>query len=223
MDSPRTDWRWLGWAGAVAIVLTLAVPINASGLPGGGAPLPPPNTCIAPLLPCYIVLSIDSGSRGNNETVTGARFWPGEPFTVYFWNGTAGASATVVASGSTGTGSFSAYFRVPKEPVGSYTVFVTDLAGDNQSAAFQLTHLSARPDSGPVGNVTAVSGQGFLPDHAVRFHIHGAHAPSVGRCQTNSHGNFSDCRISVPNVPAGATHLIATDGTYTARIEFVVS
>jgi hypothetical protein len=224
MADPRTLRRWVVTVGVVAALLGWAGPTAATGVAaGGGYALPPPDTCIAPILPCYIVLSIESGSHGNRETVTGARFWPGEPFTVYFWNGTAGAPALAVASGSTGTGGFSVSFPVPNDPVGNYTVFVTDLAGDNQSAAFHLTHLGAHPNSGPVAGTTSVSGQGFLPDHLVRFRIHGAHAATTARCETDRYGNFSDCRITVPEVPTGSARLTATDGTYTARIEFVVN
>jgi len=224
MESRDRRRHAVALAGVVGGMLALIVPGLASGgFSGGSAALPPPDSCVAPLLPCYIVLSIDSGSRGNNETVTGARFWPGEPFTVYFWNGTAGATAAAVAAGSTGTGGFTASFPVPKEAVGNYTIFVTDLAGDNQSAAFRLTHLDARPDSGAVANTTSLSGQGFLPDHVVKFHVDGVRALTTTRCETNTHGNFSRCVATVPNVPTGTTHLTATDGTYTARIDFVVS
>ncbi|HXY46460.1 MAG TPA: hypothetical protein VEK13_00990 [Thermoplasmata archaeon] len=206
------------------MALALTVPSAASGSLASGSPaFPPLNTCVIPFLPCYIVLSIDSGSHGNKETVTGAQFYPGEPFTVYFWNGTPGASAAVVASGSTGTGSFAVSFRIPNDPVGSYTIFVTDLAGDNQSASFQLTHLHASPSSGSVGNTTVLSGQGFLPDHVMKFHLHGVHASTTAPCRTDQYGNFSGCRITIPNVPTGTTLLKATDGTYTARIGFVVT
>jgi hypothetical protein len=211
-------------AATTAVVLSLIVLGSAFGSAvAASAPLPPANSCIAPILPCYIVLSITSGSRGNTETVSGYRFWPGEPFTVYFWNGSAGASAPAVGTGSTGTGDFSASFRVPGDPVGNYTVFVTDLAGDNQSAAFHLTRLTASPDSGPVGNTTQLSGQGFLPDHVVRFHVDGVRASTSASCRTNVHGAFSKCALTVPSVPTGSTRLTATDGTYTARIEFVVT
>jgi hypothetical protein len=224
MAGSRRQGRWIVPAAAVTVLLALSGASVAIGAPaGGGSALPPPDTCIAPILPCYIVLSIDSGSHGNRETVTGARFWPGEPFTVYFWNGSTGAPAAAVASGSTGVGDFSVSFTVPKDPVGNYTVFVTDLAGDNQSAVFHLTHLGAHPGSGPVAGTTSVSGQGFLPDHVVKFHVHGAHADTAQRCETNRYGNFSDCRVTIPTVPTGSTRLTATDGTYTARIDFVVN
>jgi len=223
MEPLGRRWGKVALAGAVVVVLVLTVPSLASGTPvGRSASLPPPNTCVAPILQCYIVLSIGSGSHGNKETVTGARFWPGEPVTVYFWNGTPGASALAVASGYTGTGSFVTSFRVPKDPVGNYTVFATDPAGDNQSAPFHLTYLRASPNSGAVGNTTSLSGQGFLPDHVVKFRLHGVRAPTVGRCETNAYGNFSGCLVTIPSVPAGTTVLKATDGTYTARIEFAV-
>jgi len=222
MQGPGRPRRWVTLAGGVVVALALSIP----GLAAGSVappPGPPPNTCIAPILPCYIVLSISSGSHGNKETVTGYRFWPGEPFTVYFWNGQAGAPPRVVGSGSTGTGGFTASFGIPNEPVGSYTVFVTDLAGDNQSAAFHLTHLVARPDSGPVGNTTALSGQGFLPDQVMTFQLRSANASSEAPCRTNAHGNFSGCLVTIPKVRAGSALLTATDGTYSARIHFVVN
>jgi hypothetical protein len=216
--------RWVAWWGSVAVVLTLAGTGVAAAAPvGGSPPLPPANSCVAPLLPCYILLSISSGSHGNQETVTGTNFWPGEPYTVYFWNGTPGATAAVVAYGSTGTGGFSTTFRIPKDPVGNYTVFVTDFAGDNQSGPFHLTALTASPDSATVGNITSVSGQGFLPAHVVEFHVHGLRALTVGRCATNTSGSFTGCSVKVPHAPSGSTELTATDGTYIARISFDVS
>ena len=221
--APRGLGR-LALTGAVLVVAAWIVSGPAAGsFVGGTASLPPPDSCIAPLLPCYIVLSTDSGSRGNAVTVAGYQFWPGEPFTVYFWNGVYGASAPVVAQGSTGTGSFSVSFDVPKDSVGNYTVFVVDLAGDNQSAPFHVTHLTATPASGPVGGTTSVSGQGFLPDHAVKFHVRGALASTAARCTTNRHGNFSGCVVVVPNASPGKGLLTATDGTYTARVAFTVS
>ncbi len=222
MGDPGRHWRRVGLAGAVAVVLALTVPSLASGsLAGGGSSLLPSNTCVVPFLPCYIVLSIDSGSYGNNETVTGAQFYPGEPFTVYFWSET--TSPKAVASGYTGTGSFSVSFRIPKDPPGDYTIFVTDFEGDNASAPFHMTHMRASPNSGPVANTTSVSGQGFLPDHVMKFYIHGTRASTTARCRTNRYGNFSGCPVTIPNVPTGETLLTATDGTYTARIDFVVS
>ncbi len=224
MGRPRRPFGRLALAGAVLVVATWIVSgAAAESFVGVGAPLPPPDSCIAPLLPCYIVLSTDSGSRGNAVTVTGYQFWPGEPLTVYFWNGVPGASAPAVAQGSTGTGSFSVSFDVPKDPVGNFTVFVVDLAGDNQSARFHVTHLTATPGSGPVAGTISVSGQGFLPDHVVKFHVRGVLASTSARCTTNRHGNFSGCVVVVPNAPTGKGLLTATDGTYTARVAFTVS
>jgi hypothetical protein len=221
----RRPGRGIALVAVVATALALSVPNIASGSQViRNVALPPPDSCAAPILPCYIVLSIGSGSHGNNETVTGARFWPGEPFTVYFWNGEAGAPAAIVGTGASGSsGGFTAYFPVPKDPVGNYTVFVADLAGDNQSAPFHLDLLSARPNSGAIGGSTALSGQGFLADHTVKFRLHGAHASTTARCETNRYGNFSNCRITIADVPTGSTRLTATDGTYIARIEFVVN
>jgi hypothetical protein len=225
MAGPGRAREWIALAALVATVLALAVSGTASGSPtGGGAAAPAPSSCAAPILPCYIVVSIGSGSHGNNETVTGVRFWPGEPFTVYFWNGTVGDSAALIALGTTSySGSFTVSFRVPREAVGNYTIFADDLAGDNQSAPFHMTNLRASPDSAPAGNTTLVSGQGFLPDHLVKFRLHGAQASPVARCRTDLHGKFTDCRVTVPSVGTGRTQLVATDGTYTARLEFVVS
>jgi hypothetical protein len=215
--------RWAVLVGVAAAALTLVLAPASAGAVVAREALPPPDTCIAPLLPCYIVLSIDSGSRGNLETVTGVQFWPGEPFTVYYWDGIDGAPAAIVASGTTGTGSFSASFGIPKDPVGNYTVFVTDLAGDNQSAPFHETWLHAAPNAGVPGNTTSLSGQGFLPDHVVTFTLHGARVPTRGACTTDRDGVFSGCIATVPDVPTGTTRLAATDGTYLARLAFDVS
>jgi hypothetical protein len=217
----RLGFALSGAATLLAVVTILG--ITSGSVAAGGVSMPPPDSCAAPLLQCYIVLSVSSGSHGNNETVTGARFYPGEEFSVYFWNGSATAAAPLVAYGSTGTGSFTASFPVPNEPVGNYTVFVTDLIGDNQSAPFHLTHLRATPDSGAVGNTTSLSGQGFLPGHVIKFHVGGVHALTSGRCVTNKYGSFSGCTVTIPKVPTGTARLTATDGRYVARIDFTVT
>jgi hypothetical protein len=214
--------RWAALAGAAVLVFVLATPSTVSGSAVGRSPTaPPPSTCGIPFPLCYIVLSIGSGSQGNKETVTGTQFYPDEPYAVYFWNPTSGKPAEV-ASGETGTGSFSVSFLIPKDPVGGYTVYVTDSAGDNQSASFQLTHLRADPGSGSVGNTTSLSGLGFGSDRSMEFHLHGALVSVSGHCRTNRYGNFSACRVTIPDVPTGPALLAATDGTYTARIEFEV-
>ncbi len=208
--------------GAVAVVVALlasGTTIAAPGTAGG----PPSNSCVITLAPCYIVLSTASGSHGNSERVNGTGFWPGDQVTVYFWNGVAGSTAQLVATGSTGVGSFSVTFRIPNDPVGNYVVFATDLTGDNQSAAFHLTHLRASPDLGAPGSTTVVNGEGFLPDHVVTFRIEGAKATASPRCRTNASGDFSSCTLTIPSVAPGTTLLKATDGTYTARIRFTVS
>jgi hypothetical protein len=211
-------------AGAVLVVLALTLPGLAAGTaPGGTATWPPPNNCAAPILPCYIYLSVYSGSHGNRETVTGVRFWPGEPFYVYFWNGTADGAVEVTYGTTDYQGDFAVSFRVPADPVGNYTVLAVDPAGDNQSAAFHLTYLRAHPDSGPVANTTSLSGQGFLPDRLIDFQLHGANASTRVPCRTNANGNFSGCLVKIPKVRTGGTLLTATDGLYTARVRFTVS
>ncbi len=213
--------RALACAALGFLLLFAAAPATATA-DRTPASLPPAGSCVAPILPCYIFLSIASGSHGNRENVTGAHFWPGEPFTVYFWNGVPGVPAAIVASGSTGTGGFSATFPIPKGVVGNYVVFVTDLAGDNQSAPFHLTELRASPSTGNASNTTSVSGSGFLPDHVVKFHVHGASANATAPCRTNRSGDFRNCVLTIPVVPTGPTRLIGSDGTYFARIDFTV-
>ncbi len=204
-------------------VVTVAALLFLPSVSQASTPGPPPDSCVAPISPCYITLSISSGSHGNREVVTGTQFWPGEPFTVYLWNGSSTGGARVVASGSTGTGGFTAAFHVPDVAVGNYTVFVTDLAGDNQSAPFHVDQLIAAPTSGAPANTTVLSGHGFLPDHLVKFFLHGVRAPTVAACRTNRTGSFSGCVATIPAVRVGSALLIATDGTYKARLEFVVS
>jgi hypothetical protein len=216
--------RWLILAGVIGAVLaSTASGVVGGALPRGSSGLQPANTCVVGFLPCYIDLSIDSGSHGNVETVTGAQFYPGDPYTVYFWNGSASAPATSVASGYVGySGSFTASIDIPKDPVGAYTIYATDSAGDYASAPFHLTYLHASPDSGSVGSTIRLSGQGFLPAQNMTFELHGTNVPTTASCRTNANGYFSSCRVKVPNVGTGPTNLTATDGTYAATIEFDV-
>ncbi|MGA9838977.1 MAG: hypothetical protein WBF81_06595 [Thermoplasmata archaeon] len=205
--------------GSVAVLLLAGGAwASTSGLPG---PFPAANTCAIPFAPCYITLSTPSGSHGNRVTITGSGFYPGVPFNGYLWNGV--SAPQLVASGYIGTGGFTATFHVPNDPIGSYFVYVTDSAGDNQSAGFELTHLVASAYSGAPLSHPSLSGRGFVPGTTVKFTIDGQRASTVAPCRTNSRGVFASCQVSVPNIPSGTHRLTATAGTTIARIDFTVT
>jgi len=217
---------WTTVAVTLALVAaSLAVLGSASAHPAGGPIVAAPtSSCAMP--GCSIHLSTSSGSYDNKVKVTMKNYYPNDFGQVWFWDGVTGTGAALVASGSTGmTGDFSLSFKVPVDPVGKYVVYVTDFTGDNQSAAFNLTHLHASPRTGTASSNFHVGLQGFMAHTTMSFTIDGVNAPAVSPCRTNAHGNvsLSSCVLYVPNISAGTYTLVATDGTNFARVQFVVT
>jgi hypothetical protein len=213
---------------AVMGLLVLSFMITGSAVATPSAvhpPLPPPG-CSTP--GCSISLNVSSESHLAIVKVTGKGYYPLLFATVYFWNGVSGGLAQKVGPGHSinSHGSFQTTFSVPKDPVGAYTVFVTDQMSDNASAPFQLTHLGVSPNSGPVSNNAVVTGSGFLPHATVTLKMGGANVGTVGGCSTSAHGVIVQggyCILYVPNLSPGTYKLTATDGTRSAQVNFTVT
>jgi hypothetical protein len=225
-------------AGAATIGL-LASLLLATGVVAAASPSPPLGshvllgpTCVAPHVTCRIHMVPASGAVNNPITLHAFYFYPNDAYTVKLWNRVAGSGGTwlKLASGPTGFGAgasnFTAHFKVPIDPVGKYTVFVSDFTGDNVSAPFEITHLTPTPNSGAAGGSVAVKGSGFLPLATVSLTLAGTTLATVGGCSTNAHGVIiqgGSCVFKIPSLTAGSYKLAATDGKYLAKVTFTVT
>jgi len=174
---------------------------------------PPPGTGCAFSPGCTISLSTSSGLAGTSVTVTASGYYPNDQYTVYFLDATEDLE---VASGLTGTGSFTATFLVPNDPPGPATVYAFDGVEDNASAPFTLTSiptLALSPAEGVVGSSTTATGTGFAANVGpITFFLAGTFAfvTTPGGCTTFSDGTFS-CTVTIPAVPGGAQTMVASD------------
>ncbi len=223
---PASSWSLLGLEAAAPYSVEVVAwngtgPSPPSSCPGFTTTSGLPSGCAAAV--CAIRLSIASGSAGDRERVTATGFVPRSAFSLGFEAVSNGTTSTI-ASGRTGHyGAFNVTFDVPAAPVGPYLVRVTDAAGDDLSASFVLTNLTAAPDLAAPGTNVSLAGAGFPASTKVVFSLDGASVPVLAKCRTGPEGTFSGCRIVVPDLPGGTYVLVATSGGERARIPFTVA
>jgi len=118
-----------------------------------------------------IALSPTSGPCGTSVTVTGTGYTTGLGVTLTFGGLTITNAWTTTSTGALTTGST---FTVPGSTAlptapGTYTVIVSDAAGNTASASFTITAVTLKisPTSGPTGNTILVSATGFLPSTTI--------------------------------------------------------
>jgi hypothetical protein len=156
------------------------------------------------------------GSPGTTVTLSCAGFTSGLTYTVYF-------SGAAVTTGSTGTGSFTAYFAVPARARGSYPVTVTTASDTSNTETFTITPaITLDDDEGYVGDTVIVDGNGFLASSTVTIYYDG---DNVGTKTTDAYGVFtSDFTFAVPASTEGIHEIRARDTTdYTPYVYFDVS
>ena len=146
-----------------------------------------------------------TGPPGTAVTLTCTGFTGGQTYTVYF-------GATVVTSGSTVTGAFTAYFDVPSSPRGVYNVTViTTAPDDSNTVTYTVTpDVTANVSTANVGDTVTVSGTGFAASTSVTIYFDGV---SEGTDTTNTTGNFTGFTFTVPATVEG-TYIIEAEETY---------
>ncbi|MGD9394542.1 MAG: hypothetical protein PVJ81_06295, partial [Dehalococcoidia bacterium] len=165
-----------------------------------------------------ISASTASGPPGTTVTLTCTDFTAGETYTVSF-------GGVSVATGSTGTGDFIAYFTVPTRPRSGYAVIVTTPTDSAVSllGGFNITPAITLADGeGYVGDTVYVDGSGFLASATVTIYYD---SDNVGTQTTDSYGAFvSDFTFTVPASTEGLHDIDARDTTgYTPEVYFDVS
>jgi hypothetical protein len=114
-----------------------------------------------------ITLSPTSGPCGTVVSVTGTGYTENlAALTLTFGGIPITNTWTTTSTGAIITGST---FTVPSTTPGTYTVIVSDAAGNSASATFTITAvtLTIYPTSGPTGNTILVSATGFLPESTI--------------------------------------------------------
>jgi len=151
-----------------------------------------------------------TGPPGTAVTLTCTGFTGGQTYTVYF-------GATVVTSGSTVTGAFTAYFDVPSSPRGVYNVTViTTAPDDSNTVTYTVTpDVTANVSTANVGDTVTVSGTGFAASTSVTIYFDGV---SEGTDTTNTTGNFTGFTFTVPATVEG-TYIIEAEETYATRTQ----
>lgn len=209
---PSARGRWSLWPVAIGLVLAslvLAVPGPAgTGGPvagaGGAAHLAPEQTAALTFTP-------SAGTVGSTVELDGTGFTSGQPVTPQFGGTNTTCTEGTVDVGTDGT--FTCDLVVPVTSAGAYTIGAGTPADGTVNASVLFTvepALSLDPTSGEVGSTTTATGTGFAPTSPITFQLEGTPAASV--CTTDSTGSFS-CAVTIPEVPAGAGTMVATDGS----------
>jgi len=160
-----------------------------------------------PALAAVGIISIDptTGPTGTVVGITGSGFTANKLYTIMF-------NTTSVATGFTGTGTFTAPFTVQTSPRGQHSVTVTTDAPDTSNTVyFTVTpQITLSSSSGYVGNQVAVSGTGFNASSTVTIYFDTA---SVGTAATDTSGSFSNATFTVPESYRGSHTVKGSDAT----------
>lgn len=183
--------------------------------PAGSAPSTPFAVTAA------LKLTPSTGPVGTSVTADGTGFVASGSVTIHM----NGASVTTNPSPCTTlkSGSFSCTFTVPASPAGAAKVTATDGTNSASSTFTVSSSLSLSPTNGVVGTTVTATGAGFAASATITITFGGATVTtSPSPCTSSTAGGFS-CTFVIPTSPAGATSVVASDGTNHASASFVVN
>ncbi len=159
-----------------------------------------------------------TGTVGTVITLSGAGFNPGISFIITWLGGTACSGTTTV------NGTIAACtYRLPPTPEGQYTFTGRDHTGLNASTIVTVEpSASAAPTSGPVGTVIDLSGTGYAANSTISGSGIGA---ATCASASNSVGNFTSCKLTVPTGTAAGTYTITVKDAVgnSATVKFTVT
>ncbi len=160
------------------------------------------------------------GPAGTTVAVTGTGFTPSS-VPIVQWG--AGSSPLETTGSVSGTGYMNAVFHVPAGlPSGQYAIRVVTNSGDTTATPWYFTvtpSASASVDSGYVGTMVTVSGDGFLADVSISLLFDNAPAATA---DADAKGSFRST-FEVPARSAGAYKIRVTDGTNSVDLDFSVT
>ena len=170
-----------------------------------------------------IILSPNSGSVLTSVDVSGTGFAPLSSVTITF------DDATVAATTTTSTGTFSATFNIPlSSSIGDHSVEARQ--GSNTAAeTFEVTSLlepiiDLDPNNGTVGTSVDIIGAGFDPGSTVTITFNGTAIDTSPAIVTPSANGIFFANFTVPGSSSfGLATVIATQGTKSASEQFLVT
>jgi len=141
----------------------------------------------------------DTGPVGTTVTLSCSGFTASLTYTVYF-------DGVSVATGSTGTGTFTATFAVPTRPRGGYDVTVATTSDTSNTETFTVTpEVTTNVSTANVGDTVTVDGTGFKASDTITIYYD---TTNVGTKTVDSYGTFDDFTFTVP---------ASTEGTHTIK------
>ncbi len=157
----------------------------------------------------YILPNISSivpttGTVGTLVTVSGNGFAVAENVRMDFGN-----TAAIKQIYSTENGIFTACFTVNTQPYGTTTVRATGLvsnAGDSDVFRIMPTITTVMPNSGTIGSMVTISGNGFAVNESVIVHF--GTTRSIIVCMTSADGGFA-ATFMVDIQPSGTKTIVA--------------
>jgi hypothetical protein len=185
---------------------TFSVTYGSSNLTG-------PSFTVTPA----VIVSPTSVHVNDQVAVSGTGFSASKTATITFDS----ISITCIVTTSYGAVT-TVYFNIPDSYAGVHYVTINDgtYSASTQVSVVQL--LTVTPTSGSVGTTVAVSGTGFSASRTVSITFGGITvATTPANPTTNSYGSFS-ASFSVPAGTSHASHIVATDGIFTASVTFTV-
>jgi len=162
-----------------------------------------------------VAVAPSSGVVGSTPSATGAGFIASAAISFTL----DGVSASSPGCAADASGSFDCTVTIPAVPNGDESLVASDGTNAPATPFDVLASISAAPASGIVGSTPSVSGAGFAASTEITFTLDGTAAGAS--CTSGSDGSF-DCAVTVPEVPAGAQSLEASDGTDSATTFFTV-
>jgi hypothetical protein len=191
-----------------------------------GTPVyPPPGPeCILAsaafvVLKCQITLSPLSGGIGDTVTVSGTGFDASSDVTIYFDSTDAGTATTDTSGDLADT-----TFTVPQAPRGNHTIKAQDDSGNYANATFTVTQkITITPTTGAPGKTVTVNGKGFGASKTVTIKYNAAAvSTNPTTVNTDATGSFT-ASFTVPTSGAGTYAVEASDGTYSASANFIIT
>ncbi|MDD4858583.1 MAG: hypothetical protein PHR56_00020 [Dehalococcoidales bacterium] len=166
-----------------------------------------------------------SGVGGAMVSISGSGFAAGKAISIKC-NGTNAITnpATIVADS---TGSFSGSFQSPPGVIGNYTVKVddgTNSASASFTASFQaeISPVTSVASPGRVGMPLTVTGSGFRAKAEITIKNSSAADSTILAITSSDSAGCFFAAFNAPSAKSGTHTIIATDGTNTKQLSFVM-
>jgi len=165
-----------------------------------------------------ITVTPTSGAAADTITISGTGFAANAGITLYFDNTSVSAGTTVTNASGSFTNNL---FTIPLSSRGSHTIKAKDASNNNATTPFTIAEkITITPTSGTSGTTVTVSGTGFSASRSITIKYNTVPVTSSpAAISTDTNGSFT-ASFNVPAGVAGTYSVQATDGTYSASVNF---